>query len=165
MYNLNCDGQKLMWDASESKILLTMFCLWKCIKLLLLQQKRRGPAKKHVYARANAFYSSGFPPAEVLLVNLNKPLFMCLVTKDRSCCSHSFSFRLSHFNLMGLPRRLCYARQSFLQFDDSPYYVFVALCIVVIVVSLIKIASSNENIECFYEYFAVSYRAPDPSFF
>ena len=49
--------------------------------------------------------------------------------------------------------------------DDSPYYVFVALCIVVIVVSLIKIASSNENIECFYEYFAVSYRAPDPSFF
>jgi hypothetical protein len=49
--------------------------------------------------------------------------------------------------------------------DDSPYYVFVALCIVVIVVSLIKIASSNENIECFREYFAVSYRAPDPSFF
>ena len=33
--------------------------------------------------------------------------------------------------------------------DDSPYYVFVALCIVVIVVSLIKIAASNENIECF----------------
>ena len=49
--------------------------------------------------------------------------------------------------------------------DDSPYYVFVALCIVVIVVSLIKIASSNKNIECFREYFAVGYRAPDPSFF
>jgi hypothetical protein len=49
--------------------------------------------------------------------------------------------------------------------DDSPYYVFVALCIVVIVVSLIKIESSNENIECFCEYFAVGYRAPDPSFF
>jgi hypothetical protein len=47
---------------------------------------------------------------------------------------------------------------------DSPYYVFVALCIVVIVVSLIKIAASNENIECFREYFAVGYRAPDPSF-
>jgi hypothetical protein len=49
--------------------------------------------------------------------------------------------------------------------DDSPYYVFVALCIVVIVVSLIKIAASNENIECFREYLAVGYRAPDPSFF
>ena len=49
--------------------------------------------------------------------------------------------------------------------DDSPYYVFVALCIVVIVVSLIKIAASNKNIECFREYFAVGYRAPDPSFF
>jgi hypothetical protein len=49
--------------------------------------------------------------------------------------------------------------------DDSPYYVFVALCIVVIVVSLIKIATSNENIECFREYFAVGYRAPDSSFF
>jgi hypothetical protein len=48
---------------------------------------------------------------------------------------------------------------------DSPYYVFVARCIVVIVVSLIKIAASNENIECFREYFAVGYRAPDPSFF
>jgi hypothetical protein len=48
--------------------------------------------------------------------------------------------------------------------DDSPYYVFVALCIVVIVVSLIKIAASNENIECFREYFAVGYRTPDPSF-
>ena len=35
----------------------------------------------------------------------------------------------------------------------------------VIVVSLIKIAASNENIECFREYFAVGYRAPDPSFF
>jgi hypothetical protein len=45
---------------------------------------------------------------------------------------------------------------------DSPYYVFVALCIVVIVVSLIKIAASNENIEYFREYFAVGYRAPDP---
>jgi hypothetical protein len=44
---------------------------------------------------------------------------------------------------------------------DSPYYVFVALCIVVIVVSLIKIAASNE----IREYFAVGYRAPDPSFF
>ena len=32
-------------------------------------------------------------------------------------------------------------------------------------VSLIKIAASNENIECFHEYFAVGYRAPDPSFF
>ena len=49
--------------------------------------------------------------------------------------------------------------------DDSPYYVFVVLCIVVIVVSLMKIAASNENIECFREYFAVGYRAPDPSFF
>jgi hypothetical protein len=33
------------------------------------------------------------------------------------------------------------------------------------VVSLKKIAASNENIECFREYFAVGYRAPDPSFF
>ena len=49
--------------------------------------------------------------------------------------------------------------------DDSSYYVFLALCIVVIVVSLIKIAASNENIECFREYFAVGYHAPDPSFF
>jgi hypothetical protein len=49
--------------------------------------------------------------------------------------------------------------------DDSPYYVFVALCIVVIVISLIKIAASNENIECFREYFGVGYNAPDPSFF
>ena len=46
-----------------------------------------------------------------------------------------------------------------------PYYVFVALCIVVIVVSLIKIEASNENIECFRECFAVGYRAPDPRFF
>ena len=53
----------------------------------------------------------------------------------------------------------------FASIDDSPYYVFVALCIVVIVVSLIKIAASNENIEYFREYFAVGYRAPDPSFF
>ena len=30
--------------------------------------------------------------------------------------------------------------------DDSPYYVFVVLCIVVILVSLIKIAASNEKI-------------------
>jgi hypothetical protein len=51
------------------------------------------------------------------------------------------------------------------EIDDSPYYAFVALCIVVIVVSLIKIAASNENIECFREYFAVGYRVPDPSFF
>ena len=29
---------------------------------------------------------------------------------------------------------------------------------------VIKIAASNENIECFHEYFAVGYRAPDPSF-
>ena len=50
----------------------------------------------------------------------------------------------------------------FTTIDLSPYYVFVALCIVVIVVSLIKIAASNENIECFREYFAVGYRAPDP---
>jgi hypothetical protein len=42
----------------------------------------------------------------------------------------------------------------------QPYYVFVAPCI-----SLIKIAASNENIECFREYFAVGYRPPDPSFF
>jgi hypothetical protein len=48
--------------------------------------------------------------------------------------------------------------------DDSPYYVFVALCIVVIAVSLIKIVASNENNECFREYFAVGYGAPDPSF-
>jgi hypothetical protein len=41
-----------------------------------------------------------------------------------------------------------------------PYYVFVAPCI-----SLIKLAASNENIECFREYFAVGFRAPDPSFF
>jgi hypothetical protein len=32
-------------------------------------------------------------------------------------------------------------------------------------VSLIKIAASSENIECFREYFAVRYRSPDPSFF
>jgi hypothetical protein len=49
--------------------------------------------------------------------------------------------------------------------EYSPYYVFVALCIVVIMVSLIKIAASNENIECFREYFVVGYRAPDSSFF
>ena len=49
--------------------------------------------------------------------------------------------------------------------DDSPYYVYVALCIVVIVVSLIKRAASNEKIKCFREYFAVGYREPDPSFF
>jgi uncharacterized membrane protein len=30
--------------------------------------------------------------------------------------------------------------------DDSPYYVFVVLCIVIILVSLIKIAASNEKI-------------------
>ena len=48
---------------------------------------------------------------------------------------------------------------------DSPYYVSVALCIVVIVVSLIKIAASNENIECFHEYFVVGYRAPYLSYF
>ena len=42
----------------------------------------------------------------------------------------------------------------------SPYYVFVVLCIVVIVVSLIKIAAWNANIECFRECFAVGYRAP-----
>jgi hypothetical protein len=44
-------------------------------------------------------------------------------------------------------------RQNTIPIDDSPYYVFVALCacIVVIVVSLIKIAASNENIECFRE--------------
>ena len=42
---------------------------------------------------------------------------------------------------------------------------FVALCIVVMMVSLIKIVASNENIEWFREYFAVGYRAPDPSFF
>jgi hypothetical protein len=36
---------------------------------------------------------------------------------------------------------------------------------VVIVDTLIKIAASNENIECFREYFAVSNRALDPSFF
>jgi hypothetical protein len=29
----------------------------------------------------------------------------------------------------------------------------------------IKITTSNKNIECFREYFAVGYRAPDPSFF
>ena len=29
---------------------------------------------------------------------------------------------------------------------------------------MIKIAASNENIECFREYLAVGYRAPDPSF-
>ena len=46
-----------------------------------------------------------------------------------------------------------------------PYYVFVALCIVVIMVTLIKIAASNENIECFREYFAVGCRSPDSSFF
>jgi hypothetical protein len=54
---------------------------------------------------------------------------------------------------------------TMLYIDNSHYYVFVALCIVVIVVSLIKIAVSNENIERFREYFAVGYCAPDPSFF
>jgi hypothetical protein len=33
------------------------------------------------------------------------------------------------------------------------------------VVSLVKIAALNENIEYFREHFAVGYRAPDPSFF
>jgi hypothetical protein len=41
---------------------------------------------------------------------------------------------------------------------------FVALCIVIIVVSLIKRVASNENIECFREYFAIGYRAPVPNF-
>ena len=70
--------------------------------------------------------------------------------------------------MTGSPRDSENSYQLSLKFepiDDSPYYVFVALCIVVIVVSLIKIAASNENIECFREYFAVGYRAPDPSFF
>ena len=44
------------------------------------------------------------------------------------------------------------------------YYVFVALCIVVILVSLIEMAALNKDIKCFREYFAVGYRAPDPSF-
>ena len=35
----------------------------------------------------------------------------------------------------------------------------------VIVVSQIKIVASNEHIECFRKYFAVDYRAHDPSFF
>jgi hypothetical protein len=56
------------------------------------------------------------------------------------------------------------AKEKSLRNTRFPYYVFVALCIVVIVVSLIKIAASNENIECFREYFAVGYRATDPSF-
>ena len=60
---------------------------------------------------------------------------------------------------------LVYFEMPLLIIDHFPYYVFVALCIVVIVVSLIKIAASNENIECFRQYFAVGYRAPDPSFF
>ena len=63
-----------------------------------------------------------------------------------------------------LIRSLAGKPQQLLLIDDSPYYVFVGLCIVVIVVSLIKIAASNENIECFREYFAVGYGAPDPSF-
>jgi hypothetical protein len=49
--------------------------------------------------------------------------------------------------------------------DYSPYYVFVALGIVIIVVSLKKITASNENIECFREYFAVGYRALTLAFF
>jgi hypothetical protein len=36
---------------------------------------------------------------------------------------------------------------------------FVSLFIVAIVLSLIKIAASNENIECFREYFVVGYIA------
>jgi hypothetical protein len=32
-------------------------------------------------------------------------------------------------------------------------------------ITVIKIAASNGNIECFREYFAVGYRAPNPSFF
>jgi hypothetical protein len=63
-----------------------------------------------------------------------------------------------------LPFSRCFIAFSY-SIGDSPYYVYVALCIVVIVVSLIKIAASNENIECFREYFAVGYHAPDPSFF
>jgi hypothetical protein len=39
-----------------------------------------------------------------------------------------------------------FAWELFVVTRDSPYYVFVALCLVVIVVSLIKIAASNENI-------------------
>jgi hypothetical protein len=66
---------------------------------------------------------------------------------------------LSKLIRLGIVRLVCTIR-------DSPYYVFVALCIVVIVVvSLIRIAASNENIEYFREYFAVGYRAPYPSFF
>ena len=38
-------------------------------------------------------------------------------------------------------------------------------CLTLIIIIIIKIAASNGNIECFREYFAVGYRAPDPSFF
>ena len=64
-----------------------------------------------------------------------------------------------------IDEKINFIQSSNLSILDSPYYVFVALCIVVIVVSLIKIAALNDNIECFREYFAVSYRAPDPIFF
>ena len=72
--------------------------------------------------------------------------------------------RLEIFNHKSTPTSLTSTVEN-LANVRNPYYAFVALCIVVIVVSLIKIAASNENIECFREYFAVGYRVPDPSFF
>jgi hypothetical protein len=60
-----------------------------------------------------------------------------------------------------IDEKINFTQSSNLAILDSSYYVFVALCIVVIGVSLIKIAASYENIECFRENFAVGYRAHD----
>jgi hypothetical protein len=76
-------------------------------------------------------------------------------TRDIALCINvsNCSSQLHGFSLKVMPDSFSDVFRSIL---DSPYYVFVALCIVIIVVSLIKIAASNENI---------GYRAPDPSFF
>jgi hypothetical protein len=82
----------------------------------------------------------------------------------RSSKNNPFLIECYYMQKLEYPEKNSTEQLSHEGIDDSPYYVFVALCIVVIVVSLINIVASNENIECFREYFAVGYRAPDPSF-
>jgi hypothetical protein len=53
---------------------------------------------------------------------------------------------------------------TFVLNTEKPFWECVTLIIIIIII-IIKIAASNGNIECFREYFAVGYRAPDPSFF
>jgi hypothetical protein len=66
--------------------------------------------------------------------------------------NNKLSLTTNHSHLISVEALKClFFLDLCMVIDDSPYYVFVALCIVVIVVSLIKIAASNENIECFCE--------------